>query len=118
MSIIPPGQPMPYAHVLLDQKNSRHTPGPWQVARSQSGGFFVQGDLGGETFELVFACEDARRADLHLIQQAPALLLVAKMAVHFTRAMSHKLHGADFERLASIGYAADVTAHHAEGMEI
>ena len=51
----------------------KHTPGPWKVKKSDLGGDFVQGDVNGQSFEVVCDIPEARRADLSLIVASPDL---------------------------------------------
>lgn len=59
---------------------SKHTPGPWLWTKSRTGGFAMQGDLNGQSVEIVFRTEDMRQADAHLISAAPELLEELKEA--------------------------------------
>ena len=51
----------------------KHTRGPWKVEKSKQGGFFVRGDINGESFEVVCDIPEARKADLNLIEASPDL---------------------------------------------
>jgi len=50
-----------------------HTPGPWKIEKSDQGGYFVRGDINGESFEVVCDIPEARKADLNLIIASPDL---------------------------------------------
>jgi hypothetical protein len=49
------------------------TPGPWKIEKSEQGGYFVRGDINGQSFEVVCDIPEARKADLNLIVASPDL---------------------------------------------
>ena len=56
----------------MHNRPTRFTRGPWAIHKGRNG-YFCQGDLSGQSVEIVFNCEDIRRADAALIQAAPAM---------------------------------------------
>ena len=61
-------------------RQPQFTPGPWAIHQGHAG-YYCQGDIDGQSVEIVFRCEDIGAADAHLIETAPKLYEIARWLV-------------------------------------